>query len=171
MKLAKREKNLVYLAVLGVVVFALFQFLIFPFFDNREKLRRGVKGKERALQEILALSAEYQAYRKGSQGVQRALAKREKGFALFSFLEREAGAAEVKPHIKYMKPSQSPGPGPYKESAVEMKLEGITLAQLVGYLYRIESPEHVVRLKRLSVKENKKEEGYMDAVLQVLTFE
>ena len=70
-----------------------------------------------------------------------------------------------------MKPSDSQGTGPYKESMVEMKLEGITLNQLVGYLYRIESPENIISIKRISITENKKESGYLDTILQVLTFQ
>ncbi|RLB87262.1 MAG: hypothetical protein DRH50_17105, partial [Deltaproteobacteria bacterium] len=81
------------------------------------------------------------------------------------------GAASVKPYIKYMKPSTVQGTGPYKESMVEMKLEAITLQELVGYLYRIESPDNQVKVKRISMSENKKEKGYLDAILQVLTYQ
>ncbi len=70
-----------------------------------------------------------------------------------------------------MKPSVSAGPGPYKESLVEMKLEAITLKQLIDYLYRIESPDDVVSIKRASISENKRESAYLDAILQVLTFQ
>ncbi len=70
-----------------------------------------------------------------------------------------------------MKPSISSGTGPYKESMVEMKLEAITLRQLVGYLYRIESPDDLINIKRISISQNKKEQGYLDAIIQVLTFQ
>jgi len=70
-----------------------------------------------------------------------------------------------------MKPSTSAGPEPYKESLVEIKLELVTLKQLIDYLYRIESTENVVIVKRFSANENKKKDGYLDAILQVLTFE
>lgn len=117
------------------------------------------------------LGAEYQAIKKSSQVIDQFLAGRKKGFTLFSFLDRAAGEAEVKDHIKYMKTSTSKGKVPYKESMIEMKLNAITLNQLVGYLYRIESPENVIKIKRISITENKKESGYIDAVLQVLTFQ
>ena len=51
-----------------------------------------------------------------------------------------------------------------------MKLEAITLQQLIGYLSKIESPGNVVSIKRISISENKKKSGYLDAILQVLTF-
>ena len=52
-----------------------------------------------------------------------------------------------------------------------MKLEGITLKQLVKYLYRIESPKDVIFIKRISIKENRKESGLLDVVLNVLTLQ
>lgn len=170
MKLARRERYLVSIGACAIALFLLFQLMIFPFFERRERFQKGVRAKEEALIEIIKLSSEYQTYKKGSQGIQGIIAKRKKGFTLFSFLESAAGQAKVKDHIKYMKPSNSEGTGPYKESMVEMKLEGITLNQLVGYLYRIESPGNAISIKRISIKENKRESGYLDAILQVLTF-
>jgi len=52
-----------------------------------------------------------------------------------------------------------------------MKLEGITLDQLVRYLYRIEHPDDLVFVKRLSITDNRKEEGYLDSIIQVVTFQ
>jgi general secretion pathway protein M len=171
MKLARREKYFVSAAALSIAIFLLFQFLIFPFFDARKRFQRGVRAKEDALKEILRLSSEYNRYQKGSQGIKQILARRKKGFTLFSFLDKSAGNAGVKANIKYMKPSTSTGLGPYKESLVEMKLEAITLQQLIGYLYRIESPVNVVSIKRISIKENKRKSGHIDAILQILTFQ
>jgi len=169
MKLAKREKYFISIGGCALAIFFISQFLVFPFFDSRERLRRGVEVKEAGLREMLRMRAEYEALKQDSQGIDRYLARRKKGFTLFSFLEAEAGAAEIKEHIKYMKPSTSKGSGPYKESIVEMKLETVTMKQLVRYLDRIESPENVVNTKRISIKGNKKEAGYLDVVLQVLT--
>jgi len=45
------------------------------------------------------------------------------------------------------------------------------LQQLIGYLYRIESPDDAVSIKRISIDENKRESGSLDAILQVLTFQ
>jgi general secretion pathway protein M len=171
MKLAKREKYFISIAAVSISIFLLFEFLIFPFLEKRERIQSGIKAKEAGLREIVMLGAEYESIKKSSQVIDRLLARRKKGFTLFSFLERAAGEAEVKDRIEYMKPSTSKGKGPYKESMIAMKLNAITLNQLVGYLYRIESPENVIKIKRVSITENKKGPGYIDAVLQVLTFQ
>jgi len=171
MKLAKREKYLSILIGCAVSAFLLFQTLLFPFFDKRERLKRGIKIREKGIEEMVVLSSRYRNSEKGTQALTRLLDKRRKGFTLFSFLEKEAGTAKVKDRIKYMKPSVAESAGPYKESMVEMKLEGITLDQLVGYLYRIESPENVIHIKRMSIKESKKEKSCLDAIVQVLTLQ
>ena len=169
MKLAKREKYFIGIGGAALGIFFIFQLIIVPLLDSRQRLLRGVEAKEAALSEMLRMKVDYDTYESGSQGIEKYLANRVDGFTLFSFLEQAAGAAEVKEHIKYMKPSTAKGSGPYKESMVEIKLETITMKQLVGYLHHVESPENVVSIKRISIKGNKKEPGYLDVVLQVLT--
>ncbi len=171
MKLARREKYFVSAAVFSAAVFLLLQFLVFPWFETMKRIRRGVEAKEDALKQMIRLSSEYQSYRRGSQDVRQAIASRKGEFTLFSFLEKAAGDAGVKAYIKYMKPSTSTGPGSYKESLVEMKLEAISLSQLLDYLYKIEAPENLVNVKRISIKETKGKSGYLDTILQVMTFQ
>ncbi len=171
MKLERREKILVSLAACCIAVFVLFQFIIFPFFDRREVIGRGIDAKRAGLKEIVKLRGEYESYKRGADGIQRYLRSRMKSFTLFSFLDQAAGKARVKDHIKYMKPSASHSNGRFKESMVEMKLDKISLKQLVDYLYLIESPENVVSIKRISIKDSKSAPGYLDAVMQVLTIE
>ena len=169
MILGRREKLLVWLSICSVAIFFLLQFLVFPVLEKKDFFERGVKIKEAGLREILKLREDYDTYKKDTHGMQDILRQRKRGFTLFTFLEKAAGEAGVKSHIKYMKPSPSKGTGAFKESMVEMKLEGITLQQLVDYLYLVQSPENAVTVKRLSITESKEASGYLNAILQVLT--
>lgn len=170
MQLAKREKYLITLAIIVIVLALVIQLAIMPFVDRRERYRNNVTGKQRGLQEMMALRQEYLSLQQDSAVLAKRLASRSQSFTLFSFLEKAAGEAGVKDNIKYMKPSASTGRGPFKESLVEMKLERITLGQMVGYLKLIEAPDQLVSIKRISIQSNKKETQYLDAILQVLTF-
>ncbi|HDZ90658.1 MAG TPA: hypothetical protein ENH37_08270 [Deltaproteobacteria bacterium] len=167
--MGKREKALILLAACCVVLFLLFHFIVFPFFDRREAIKRGITAKRAALGEMMALGSQYESLRRGAEGTGTYLRNRKKGFTLFSFLERAAGRAGVKDHIKYMKPSASRGDGRFKEAMVEMKLDGVSLGQIVNYLYLIESPQNVVGVKRISIRNSKSAPGYLDAVVQVVT--
>jgi len=169
MKLAQREKNLIAAAVCIVVAALLLQLVVLPVIDNRRRMQRGIEAKSEALRTIATLSGEYTRFQEDALGTKQRLAERQKNFTLFSYLEKAAGEAAVKKHIKYMKPSASTVRGPFKESMVEMKLEKVTLQQLTGYLQKIESSADIVSIRRISIQSGKGEDGYLDAVLQVLT--
>lgn len=170
MQLAKREKYLISLAVSVIVLALVIQLGIMPFVEKREQYNNKVTANQKNLQEMVTLRQEYLVLQQGSDILAQRLAKRPKSFTLFSFLEKAAGDAGVKENIKSMKPSASTTKGPFKESLVEMKLERITLGQMVGYLKLVESPDMLVSIKRISIQSNKKETQYLDAILQVLTF-
>ena len=172
-KLAKREKYVVLAAACLIALFLLINFLILPFFKEKDRLSKGIALKEMELKEIAALSSEYQKYRKEAGEMDRILSERGKGFTLMSYLDKASGEAGVKGQIKYMNPSKSSskGIGAYEESGVEIKVEGINTDQLVSFLYMIEAPEDLIFIRRISLTDNKKQEGFLDCIIQVMTYE
>ena len=170
LKLTKRERYYVSAAIALVAFFIIFQFMLSPFLEAKGKTKRSIQAKEKILKELVSLSSEYGTLKDGSGDIKKTLALRSKDFTLFSFLEKQAGQSKVKPNIKYMKPSTATDKGAYSESSVEMKLENITLKQLVKYLHLVESPENLVRIKRISVKQSKGKPEYLTALIHLVTF-
>lgn len=169
--LTRREKYYLFGGIAFVAAFILVQFVISPLMEAKENTRRAVLVNEKALQEIRLLSAEYRMFQSDSGDMGSLLAARPKDFTLFSFLEKMAGEAGVKANIKYMKPSTSSDTGPYKESSVEMKLEDMTLEQLVEYLYLVESEKYLVMIKRISIKQGKGNTNYLTALIHFITYQ
>ncbi len=171
MRLSIREKRAVILAASLLALFFLLQLGAFPLLETRKQLQRLALVREAALEEIRSLAGEYEALRRHARDLQAVLAARPGNFSLFSLLEQEAGRAGVKEHVKSLKPFDSATAGPYRESLVEMKLEGIGLEKLVDYLQRIEKPAQAIRLKRVTIRRNTGEPGRLEAVLQVTTYQ
>ena len=169
-KLTKRERYYVSAGIALVALFIVFQFALFPFLDAKEKTMHSVQAKEKILKELLSLSSEHVTLKENSVDIERTLALRSKDFTLFSFLEKQAGRSGIKPNIKYMKPSTSTDKGPYSEASVEMKLENITLKQLIEYLHLVESQENLVRIKRISIKQSKGSSEYLTVLAQLVTY-
>ncbi len=171
-KLARREKYSLY-ALSGVIcLFVIFQFLVFPSLDKRERLKRTLQSKTDILEKMTALQSEHNTLKKRSEVSKLHFAKRDTGFTLFSFLDKLTGKAGIKNHVTYMKPSTSVQKNsPFKISQVEMKLQGLTLQQLTSYLYMVETSKNMVNIKRLSISKTGKQEDLIDAVLQVETAE
>ncbi len=154
---------------LMLVVFWVLFVLISPFLESRKMAEEMILRKEAELAAIKVLQAEYRELKNTEGSVQQFISKRDKGFTLFTFLDRQAGKAGIKKNIQYMKPSLVEGEGFFDESLVELKLEEVTLAVLVTFLRSVESREKVVYVKRMSIAEGEGR-GCLDVVLQMATF-
>jgi general secretion pathway protein M len=169
--LARREKIMVSIGAGCLGLFLLFYFLIFPLLSSKARLRRAIEADQKRLEELTALSNEYKTLQGNSGDIGKEMTGRKKDFTLFSLLEKLASQAGLKDRIKYIKPSTSQPQGNYVISSVEMQLEAITMQQLFDYLYRVEDPQHVITIKRLSISNHKEKPGYVDATLQVSTIQ
>ena len=171
-KLTKREKYAIYALSGAILLFILFQFIVFPSIDKRKRLKRTLQIKEDILLEMKTLKSDYDAIEKRTSLAKVRFENREKGFTLFSFLDGLTGKARIKEYVTYMKPSTTVQKNnSYKISQVEMKFKGLTLQQLTNYLYMVETSKNMVNIKRLSISKTGKQEGFIDAVLQVETVE
>lgn len=169
LKLSKREKLYLFGGGICIAAVLIFHCVLSPFFDARAQTRRSIEARERDMRELTALKAEYVSLKDVGAKIGGLVAKRPGNFTLFSFLEQQAGTAGVKETIEYMKPSTINDRGPYKISSIEMKLEKITLKQLVAYLRLAESPAYLVRIKRMSIKQSKAHPGHLTALIQFVT--
>ena len=170
--LNKREKWSIYAASGAVGVFVFVQFILFPVMDNRARLKRVLEANTQILSEMQRLQLEYQRMSQKSKYVKEQFARRDKGFTLFSYLDKLAREAGIKDNIVYMKPSSSvPKNGGLKKSMIEMKLQSVALPKLTDYLFRVETSKNMVMIKRASFVRTGKEKGAINVILQVETFE
>ena len=171
-KLNKREKYIVYGAGGIIALLIIVQFIVTPFFKGREQMKRNLQAKTAMLGEMQQWQSEYQALKENSQISKSRFALRQKGFTLFSFLDNLAGTAGIKDRISYMKPSKTAQKdSAYKISRVEMKLDAITLNQLISYLHGVETSENMVDIKKLSITKKDKKQEFITVVMQVETVE
>ncbi|MCK4534300.1 MAG: hypothetical protein KAT81_02145 [Syntrophobacterales bacterium] len=170
LKLTKHERYYVSAGAVLVIFIIILQFVLFPFLGEKRKVKRSIHAKEQILKELTSLSSEYMALKENSVDIKKTLARRPGSFTLFSFLEKQAGRSGVKSNIKYMKPSISINRESYSKSSVEMKLENVTLEQLVEYLYLVESPENLVGIKRISIKQSRGSPEYLTVLMQLITY-
>lgn len=169
--LSTREKWVVGGGLAFVACLLVLQLAIVPFLDARSDLIGSIDRKTKELATIKELQAEYRNLKQEEGTIQARIQQREKGFTLFTFLDQQAEKAQVKKQIMYMKPSTVEGDSGYVETMVEMKLQQVALAALVNYLQLVESEQHVVFIRRISIQESGSVQGELDAILQIVTFE
>ncbi|WP_419663934.1 hypothetical protein Dvar_41690 [Desulfosarcina variabilis str. Montpellier] len=171
-KLNTREKISVGIAIAAIVIFLFCQFLVFPVLDKNEQLTDRIATREQQLVKIKELQTTYRETSSKAQQTQQLLKTRRQGFTLFSFLETLAGRTGVKSNIAYMKPTTtSQKDSPYRLSMVEMKLQEITMSQLLAYLHGIETARDMIVIRRLSIAKSEQKAGLINTIFQVETLE
>ena len=159
------------IAGLVFAVAALFvQFAVFPYLDARHKVKRAIAGSEKTLRELAGLGGEFTVLRERSTEIRRAIERRPPDFNLFSDLERRGAEAGVKTNIRSITPLKTIAVGPYEEASVEIRLEKMTMKQLTDFLYRVESREDAVRIRRMSVEKMRDDPGYLNVQIQAHTY-
>lgn len=171
-KLSNREMWAIGIGIGFVGIFVLVQVVIFPFIDTRERLERRLVSHTRSYDEIKQLRKKYLELQIRADNSKTQIDRRQRGFTLFSFLDKLAGQVGIKERITYMKPSSTKQKDtPYSLSLVEMKLNGITMEQITKFLYQIETSQNMVHVQRLSLNKKEEKEGLLNVILQVETFE
>ena len=170
MKLGRREQLMVIAGVLAVALLLFYRLGLSPALERLRTLDRLVAMKERELHQMKTLQETYIGQKRLMEDVSRSLAQRGPDFAIFSFLEDLAKKTGVKDNIKSMTPALTTPGELFRESSVEMRLEGIALQQLTRYLYDIEQAPQLLRVRRMHIKPRPANPDLLDVTFQVSTF-
>lgn len=168
--LQQRERILVIcatLAVLGTLVFVL---LIDPLLQRSALLDRQIVSATRQLADMQSLQRDYARQQSVVERINVQLQQQQKNFAMFSRLEELAGQTGIRDKILYMKPTVSPPNDIYNEESVEIKMEGVTLEQLIRYLHQIESSPQLLKIKRLYLKPRLDNRQILSVIFRVSVF-
>jgi type II secretory pathway component PulM len=169
MKLAKREKLFISAAGGVLAIFLIFQLFVIPFFDKKNQLEKETGALERNIAEMKKVDTGGQGIAEIPGGPGKILSTRKE--SLLTFINREAEAIGLKRNnIKGMDPHEGKEQDGYKEDILEVQLDAITLSQLTEFLFRIEKPGDFIFINRATIRKNKKEEGYLDATVRVLSY-
>jgi hypothetical protein len=170
MKLGRREKLAITVGGVAVVLLLFYSFGLSPALERLRTLDRLVAVKERELHQMNTLREMYLAQKRVMEEVNRNLGQRGPDFAIFSFLEDLANQIGIKNNIKYMNPAVTTPGELFRESSVEMRLEGIALQQLTRYVYDIEHAPQLLRVRRMQIKPRPANPDSLDVTFHVSTF-
>ena len=169
--LNRREKYAVAVLACFIVIFLFFWLILYPPLVKQERLTRALHQKTIDLKEMRALQADYLILQEKAGRAKANLAKRDKGFSLYSFLESLARDIGIEASSMNESSTSSQGDTNIKTSMVELRLQAITMEQLTQYLHRVEYSGNNLFVKRMGITETSKSEGYINVTMQVETIE
>lgn len=170
MRISRRDRAALAIGGVALVLYLLFQFVISPLSAGNQRLQNKIVIAEKNLALMREMREQYRRLATRSNDLDAQLNARPANFSLFSFLEQKAAQAELgKNNIVYMKPSESLDSGSFRQLLVDMKLQAVSLKQLVAFLEKIESPKNLVALKRLTIQQNSGKDATLDVIMQVIS--
>lgn len=167
--LGTRERLFVLGAAVAILLALLFTLVVDPLMAHSARLDRRIVKAQRDLQELHTLQRKYREQKRVLDSINERL-NRQKRFSIISRLEGLAGNSNLRSNILYMKPIASVPSEAYEEEAVEIKMEGVTLEQLIRYLHQVENSPQFLKIKRLYIKPRFDNRQVLTAIFRVSTF-
>jgi len=147
LKLEARDKKTLIIGGSVAAVIVLYAFVLSPFLTDLSRKRDLIPKKERDLVEMKKLRDEYREVQKELLVAQEAASKRG---PLLTEIENLTKRANLNSKLVSLKPQSGVQSEAFKESIVEVKLDSITLYDIVNYVYLLEKDG--LRIKRLNFK-------------------
>jgi len=146
-KLASRDKKTRIIGGIAALIIVLYAFVVSPLTSDLARKRELIPKKERDLAEMRVLKDQYRDLQQRLQQAQASAAKRG---PLLTEIENLTKRANLNSKLVSLKPQSGVQSEAFKESIVEVKLDSITLYDIVNYVYLLEKDG--LRIKRLNFK-------------------
>jgi len=147
LKLEERDKKVLIFGGAAAALILLYALVLSPLLADLSLKRGLIPKKEKELEQIKALRTQYLDIQQRLQQAQAAAAQRG---PLLTDLENLSKRANLSSKIVSLKPQEGVQAEGFKESIVEVKLENITLYDVVNYVYLLE--KDTLRIRKLQFK-------------------
>ena len=168
--LAARERMIVLGGAAVVIASLLFLLVIDPLLERIDKVERQTVRKAKERVELSALAAEYAAKQARVTKLEQRLPTGENQFSLLAFMEEAAASAQIRDRIVGMQPQQATTPQGYQETAVDLRLDGVQLPQLLSLLVALEQAPYDVQVHHLQIKPKYDNPVNLDATMRIVSY-
>jgi len=132
--LAARERMIVAIGTAVVVASLLFLIVIDPLITRIDKVDRQTARKSKERVELSVMATEYAAKQARLAKLEQRLPAGDGQFSLLAFMEEAAASVQIRDRIVGMQPQQATVQHGYQEMAVDLRLDGVQLPQLLALL-------------------------------------
>lgn len=167
-RLSRREQMMVLAAAVVVVLVVFWLGVVEPYRSALGRLDSQIRNRSNSLEEVKRVQQEIL---KLQQQLAGASGKKTMEGPLFSHVERLTDQAGVRSNLLSMRPQPATQQGEYRQQLVDLKLEKLSLAQLVRFLYALEYSGQGVQVKTMRIKRRFEEHSSLDVNLSVISLE
>lgn len=166
-----RERWLIAGGGIVLMLGLIFAFVVDPILDHMMLLDRQHAKKARDYEELVQAESSYRQLQGRVAKLEARLAKSGGQFALLPFLEETAASTGIRNQIVGMQPQPTVPMAGYQETAVEMRLDGMQLPQLLSLLAAVEEAPGLVQVKRLQITPRYDTPHLLQVTIRIASYE
>jgi len=167
---SQRERLIVTAGGAMVAAALVFLLIIDPLMATIDKLDRQAKRKAKDSQELALIAQEYVIKQARIAKLEQRMPSPPAQFSLLAFMEEATTATQIRDRIVGMQPQAPIVIQGYQETAVDLRLDGVSLPQLLALLVAIEQAPYDVRVHHLQMKPKYDNPVNLDATLKIVTY-
>jgi hypothetical protein len=166
-RLTYTERWLVIASLAVVVAWSLFIISVKPALERIKTLERVIPEKRQMLNMLSETSDRYLALKGRLENQKRKAFLQPKDFELIAYLESVNADSAMEKNVHSMKQSVRQLNSNYSETIVEIEFQDMTLEQLVDFMIKTKSSDHLLLIKSLFVKTKPTASNLLDAVIEI----
>ena len=163
---SNREKILIYAACMLLLAFVVYQFVFLPLLHARREYELQWIELENRVGDIEVIARRYASEKSYLDRLVKTL-ERKKSISVLTFLENVAEDVGIKDNIEYIKPKGNETGDGISKTVVELKIDAISIVDLMRFLYRIEEERNGLIVSYLRVKPYFKDKSKSDVIFRI----
>jgi hypothetical protein len=168
MRISGREKVFLWGAASLLVALLVFLLVADPALKRAKDLKRLIPQKEQELKQLRLLHKELESLKETKAALLQKVPAEEKALPPLSRLDGWIERSGLRPSVKSIKPSPSPGGG---GMVVDVLMEKAELPLLTRFLYEAQSSPGGFRVARIALKPRYTTPKYLDVSLQLIFYQ
>jgi general secretion pathway protein M len=167
---SQRERIIMSAGGAMVAAALVFLLIIDPLMATIDKLDRQARRKTKDSQELALIAQEYVIKQARIAKLEQRMPSPPAQFSLLAFMEEATTTAQIRDRIVGMQPQAPIVVQGYQETAVDLRLDGVSLPQLLALLVAIEQAPYDVQVHHLQMKPKYDNPVNLDATLRIVTY-
>ena len=167
---SQRERIIVAGGGALVAAALVFVMIIDPLMTSIDRLDRQARRKAKDSQELALVAQEYVVKQARITKLEQRMPIPPAQFSLLAFMEEATTTAQIRDRIVGMQPQAPIVVQGYQETAVDLRLDGVSLPQILALLVAIEQAPYDVQVHHLQMKPKYDNPVNLDATLRIVTY-
>ncbi|MGK2907678.1 MAG: type II secretion system protein GspM [Desulfuromonadales bacterium] len=165
-QLNQRERVFAIAGGISLILALLYFAILMPYRSTMTKLDSRIEVRSQQLQEVKSLRAQYLALQQQISQVEK-LVKNSQDFSALTFIENLVQQTAGRENLLSMRPQAPQTQGEFIADSVEIKLEKLTLKQVLELLWGVEKASTPMQVDNLFLKQRFDDRSLLDATMTI----